>query len=570
MLEGEDRRAARRRVFYTAALVLLVLIAACSRGERPGRAAGGRPSPTGGTVTAAPATPAPAGATAAGTAAPTPAAGTGATPVARSEPRFEPGACPFRLPSGQVEGRTVTCGTVTVPEDRERPGGPVVRLAVAVFKARATAPRPEPLIWLDGGPGGPSLDNIGTVMTGSIAQSLLAERDVVLFDQRGTGYSRPSLACPELYAVKRALFTVRLSLAEQEARNVAAARACHDRLVREGVNLAAYTSAASAADVNDLRRALGYDKVNLYGVSYGTRLALTVLRDFPDIVRAAVLDSAVPLQINLYSDVAASAERAFRTLFDGCAADRACRAAFPTLEDDFYALVARLNRDPVTIALRQTLLGRSQDYLLTGDRLIAGVFQALYYTNIIPSLPRAIRRAADGSYDLLATLLGPILLDESIAWGLYFSVQCGEEVPFASLADIAAAERAVRPEIRDGLRDGSDDGGVEAFYTSCALWGVRTAAPVENEPVTSAVPVLVLSGQYDPITPPAYAELAARTLTHAFVFTFPGVGHGVFLGGLFVGGCSMRIMEAFLRDPAARPDATCIAAMRGPNWNTSR
>src|SRR5262249_29867789 len=157
-------------------------------------------------------------------------------------------------------------------------------------------------------------------------------------------------------------------------------------------------SAAGAADVNDIRLALGYDKIDLYGVSYGTRLALTVMRDFPDILRSVVLDSTVPVQADLYNDVARNAQRVFDLLFQSCAADRACNGAFPDLEDGFYQLVARLNAAPVTVQLKHPFTGKSYDFLITGNRLVGALFETFYVTSFIPGLPRVIARARAGDY----------------------------------------------------------------------------------------------------------------------------------------------------------------------------
>ncbi|HEX6305128.1 MAG TPA: alpha/beta fold hydrolase, partial [Anaerolineales bacterium] len=207
-----------------------------------------------------------------------------------------------------------------MPENRARPEGSLIQLHVAVFRSRSEEPENDPVVHLAGGPGSSSLGVAGYIL-GQGMDAILEQRDLILFDQRGTGYSQPRLDCPEREALTPTLLEGSLSQRAEQDAIVEALRECRERLTEEGVDLSAYNSAASAADVNDLRRALGYTKINLYGVSYGTRLGLTVMRDYPQAVRSAVLDSAYPPQVNLYTSLAPNAERAFNQLFAGCTAD---------------------------------------------------------------------------------------------------------------------------------------------------------------------------------------------------------------------------------------------------------
>jgi pimeloyl-ACP methyl ester carboxylesterase len=175
----------------------------------------------------------------------------------------------------------VQCGYLSVPEDHTRPQGSKIRLAIAIFKSASAHPKPDPVVYLQGGPGGPLVDALGPSFTSNSLAAWPGDRDLILLDQRGTGNSQPSLACPELTTMAHARF-------------VEAMRACHDRLVREGINLNDYTTLQSTGDVHDLVQALGYRQANLYSISYGTRLALTVMRLSPSDVRSVVLDSVFP------------------------------------------------------------------------------------------------------------------------------------------------------------------------------------------------------------------------------------------------------------------------------------
>src|ERR1051325_368575 len=293
------------------------------------------------------------------------------TPVITYQPVFEPAPCAFPVPSGY----SPECGYLVVPETRARADSRLIRLHVAIFRNRTGHPVSDPVIHLAGGPGSSSLNEAKYLFSHGL-DAVLNQRDLILFDQRGTGYSQPRLDCPEREAITPLLLGGKLSAEETGQGIVDAFRRCHDRLISEGIDLAAYNSAASAADLNDLRLALGYDKLNLYAVSYGTRLALTLMRDHPEAVRSAVLDSTYPLQVNLYTALAPNAERAFNVFFNNCAADPGCNARYPDLRTVFYQLVDQLNAQPVWIALL-TGEGR-QTVRLDGGLLIDVLFGGLY------------------------------------------------------------------------------------------------------------------------------------------------------------------------------------------------
>src|SRR5919199_4363118 len=283
-----------------------------------------------------------------GTGALRPAAGT-----QPATPRFERTACHFKLGAGIVAGRDVRCGFVVVPEDRSVPQGRTIRLAVAIFPSPHPHPAPDPFVFLQGGPGGALISDLAPLITKKKRTTdWPANRDVVLLDQRGTGLSQPSLACKETTALDYRTLNQHLNRQRQADLQVQAALQCRARLVASGINLNAYTTLADAADVADLRVALGYRALNLYSVSYGTRLALTVMRTHPRGIRSVILDSVDPPGVNAITSPLASTTRAFAVLFNSCAADAACAAAFPDLEQTFYRVVQRLNATPVTIHTR--------------------------------------------------------------------------------------------------------------------------------------------------------------------------------------------------------------------------
>ena len=473
--------------------------------------------------------------------------------------RFQPGSCDFKLPDGQDPN--ASCGHLTVPEDRGRAHGRTIRLAVAVLRATGEHRVSDPVVMLSGGPGDPALEGMMPKWTADVAAPLQAKRDLVFFDQRGTGRSQPALQCPEYTASVSAELAQPLTAEQDAAKLKSALRACHDRLVSEGVDLSAYTDAATAIDLHDLMKALGYSQWNLRGISNGTRVALTALRDEPDGIRSVVLDSTVPVQANWRADYSKDFERSLNTVFAACATDPGCNAAFPNFEQTFFTLVENLNASPITVQPTDPTTGEPFTVVITGDRLLLGVQQALYDTTLIPLLPLVITAAAGGDTALLTVAAARIAAPSANAQGVFRSDLCFEEIPFSTPDVVAMATDGVRAEIKEagviGINNLDDE--------VCAFWGARQPPALENEPVTSEVPALVLAGEYDPITPPAYGQLAAQTLANSFYFLFPGQGHGQLFNPL-APTCAIDLVAAFLDDPTQRPDGSCVDALPAPHF----
>ncbi len=462
-------------------------------------------------------------------------------PTIEYQPAFEPAECAFPVP----QGTHPDCGFLVVPENRSHPGSPLIRLHVAIFRSPSGNPAPDPVVHLAGGPGGSSLDVAGYLFQQGLGQ-ILEKRDFILFDQRGTGFSQPRLDCPEREALAPTLLEGHLPPGDQVPAILDAFRRCRDRLASQGIDLSAYNSAASAADLNDLRLALGYEKLDLYGISYGTRLALTVLRDHPEAVRSAVLDSVYPPQVNLYTSLAPNAERAFNVLFERCAASSTCSQAYPDLRRVFYDLVDQLNADPVDIHFNAG--GAERTVRLDGGLLVDVLFVGLYNAAVTAYMPRMIYAIRQGNYAILRQRL-ELYFEASTALGMQTSVQCGEEIPFSQPEEAFTAAQGVQPQIAAFY-----PASVQPLFQVCREWGLPPPDPRENLPVSSDVPALVLAGEYDPITPPAWGRMAAESLSHAFFFEYPANGHWVTRSSP----CALQMALAFWDDPATAPDASCI------------
>lgn len=458
---------------------------------------------------------------------------------------FEEGECLFIIP----DGTKPICGDLSVPEDRSDANSRTIKLHVGIFKATGRRPQPDPVIYLEGGPGGNPLETIAFVFDDWFGQ-IVKSRDVIIFDQRGTGLSDPALDCYELTDLGYSLLDKDLTKEQYLAQMLPAAQTCRDRFRAEGVNLAAYNSAANAADLNDLRIALGYQEWNLYGISYGTRLALTSMRDWPQGIRSVILDSVYPPQASEL-ELASNADRAFNELFNACAQDRRCNTSFPNLKEAFFETVNRLEANPAMVKTIDPFTGQFYDVSMDGEAMISTLFQVMYQTSRLPDLPKMIYAAyedeeyADWVYEATFSLFA----HEFMSDGMYYSVQCHEELGFNSREDLDNSDLEF-PEQLDVFGDAS-------LLDVCALWDSGKAGPIENEPVVSDIPALVMAGQFDPVTPPYYAEETAKNLSQSYYFEFPAMGHGVSIDD----GCPQAMVLEFLNDPSKQPNSRCIARM---------
>lgn len=414
--------------------------------------------------------------------------------ISAQQAAFEESDCPFDEPSNV----TIDCGYLTVPENYDEPDGTQIRLAVAIARHPSGNPEPDPIIYLEGGPGGSPLEYLYLTFANQFEPLFEANRDIIIIDQRGIGHSEPALDCPEVQALNIELFDYELdgeTLSQDDVDTLLldAFIACGEDLSIEN-DLSAYNSASNAADIESLRLALDYEQINLWGISYGTRLALTMMRDYPDAIRSVIIDSVYSPDVNLYTGMPENAARAFDMLFESCAADEACNETYPNLREVFFDTVAELNENPVRVNAPNPFTGEIyEDVVLNGDGLIGLIFQLLYDSDSLAVLPQLIYQADEGDFTLYGIVLGSFISQQGvISNGMHFAVQCQEEVSFTEHGEIDEAW-ADYPEY-NGLADDDNE-----LFDLCAAFS-GTSPAIENEAVVSDIPTLVTAGQFDPIT----------------------------------------------------------------------
>lgn len=410
-------------------------------------------------------------------------------------------------------GETLRCGTLEVPEDREHPEGRRLSLPVIVLPAIDGASGGPPLFELLGGPG------LGaTIAVDVFANDLRPLRsvgDVVLIDQRGSGVGPSALACPELDEIGADLVP-----------DAAARRRCRDTLA-ERADLRFYGTVEAARDLEDARVALGYDRINLEALSYGTRVAQVYLHLFGANVRAAVLFGTIAPDTHIPEEFAEHAQRVIDAIVEDCARDAACATAYPALREQLDALATSLPASISRTAFTEWV--RHQLYSAAGAA----------------RLPATIAAAASGDFTAFegAAPLGQGQFREA----LRLTITCSEDVP---AIDLPVAIARSRQTWFGAAR-------LESDFAACTDWPRAPVDPLVGEVVASDVPVLVIAGERDPVTPPEHAVRATKRLPHALVVQVPGLAHEPDLGAE----CLLALELAFLRAPDAPVDASCASAL---------
>lgn len=424
------------------------------------------------------------------------------------------------------------CGLLPRRLDPDNPQSETIDLKVAVVPALNLEPEPDPLVPLAGGPGQGAISFYAG--HSQAFEYVRRNRDILLVDQRGTGESA-RLDCPADEELVEGRFSIE--------KTIEATKECLEGLPHDP---RFFTTSVAVRDLEAVRRALGYPALNLYGVSYGTRVAQHFARRYPDVVNSIVLDGVVPPQLALGPNIAIEAQRALERVFNRCEQDSRCNERFPDLAETFSRLTAKLTKKPVKLRAAEPVTGRYDSVEFGADELAAALRLLAYHPNTIAIIPLLIAEAEAGNTRPLVAQfqMNVSELSDSIALGMHNAVMCTEDAPYYDnlLIDRDALQSSYIGPMQ-----------LEALTAICSVW---PSGPIDDDfkrPLATDTPVLMLSGSADPVTPPEYADMAAIALKKAWLLTMPHQGHGQLAVG-----CTPRILEQFIANEGlAGVDTSC-------------
>lgn len=434
----------------------------------------------------------------------------------------------------------VRCGMLEVYEDRNGKSGRKIALKIVVFPATGPDKQPDPLFYIPGGPGSSATEDAPYIAEDFA--KIREHRDLVFVDQRGTGGSNP-LNC-DLFnpADVRSYLGDYFPLPE--------VRKCRKQLEPKA-NLKLYTTTIAMDDLDEVRAALGYDQINIIGGSYGTRAAQVYLKLHPSHVRAIILHGVSPTNQFMPRDFPQHTERALNGVVTECATDDGCRSAFPNLAAEVQSVLAKLLSGPVEVELKRSQ-AESIRINLSRDLAAEAIRYMLYQPGAASRIPLFVHLAAQGNFGPLAE--AAVSYREQIVAtgsnGMYLSVTCAEDLPL-----IKPGEGE-----RNGVNTFLGDYRLRQQRAACALWPRGKIPNNYTEPTRSKVPALIVTGQWDPVTPPIYGDTAAKYLIQSLHVVVPHGGHG--FNGLNGLACINNLMVSFIeRGTAAGLDTSCVSAI---------
>ncbi len=426
-------------------------------------------------------------------------------------------------------GIKARCGTMLRPENPEDPGSPEIELRVAVVPALNLNPESDAIVPIAGGPGQGSVEFYSNYR--GAFEPVRRNRDILLIDQRGTGESA-RMDCP--IDDDALLFEGDLSIDD----TVEFIGECLESLPHDP---RFFTTSVAVTDLEAVRQALGYSALNLYGVSYGTRVAQHFARQYPDSTRTVVIDGVVPPQIALGPEIATESQKAVDRTLARCAADEACNERFPDIEATFARIVAELREAPVAVSVPHPNTGRAEEISFGAGEAAGAVRLLAYHPNTIALLPLFIHEAGEGNWAPLASqyMMTAIAMTDALALGMHNAVMCTEDLPFfdRTTIDYDSIEASYMGSFQ-----------LEALEAICSTWPEGPIDDGFKVPLSTDIPFLLLSGDADPITPPRYAEMAAADLTNSAHLVGAHQGHGQIAVG-----CTSRLVADFVdsADPGA-------------------
>lgn len=452
------------------------------------------------------------------------------------------------------EDQEYTFGYLEVLENRNKPSGNRIKLPIYIFKSRSKYPKPNPILYTVGGPGYTSMRASQYMKY----YKYLDDRDFILFEQRGTQFAVPSLDCPEWAHAVYESNLPNFDTTKTDSLFQKAAKMCNERLRKNGIDLNSYTTNQIAADINDLINVLGIKKYNLLTMSYSTKIAQVLIRDYPDKIRSVVMDSPLPLEVNYDEESVQNLLESIKTLLIDCENDEKCNSAYPNLKKRFFEYLEEKTENPLIVEVENPENGKLETFYLKGMDLIT-VFTSAS-TGSVPNIPLEINKLLNNDLSSVKKQLQYLFQEPGggIGKGMRLSVWCAEENPFNSQEKIAL-ETNKYPAVK-GLSP-------TVFGNEiCNIWNVQKVSDIENESVKSDIPTLLISGEYDNETPVKWARLMTNNLTNSHHLIFKGWKHGPTTN--WSNPCAMLAANDFFNNPTIKPNPECFAEITSAVFKT--
>ncbi|NAS31050.1 alpha/beta fold hydrolase [Flavobacteriaceae bacterium R38] len=434
-------------------------------------------------------------------------------------------------------------GYLEVPENRTLNNGKTIKLAYVVLKARNQNAKKNPVLYLQGGPGAPTL-----IMANFFRNnSLRNERDIVLMDQRGTGAS--NAICSTIGNDMIGILAKDLTPEGEYQEMLKLLSECRSEVKKNNIDVSGYNSRENAADYEDLRKELGYEKWNVFGGSYGSRLAMTIMRDFPESVRSSTIFGIFAPETNLYANLVSNFKQSLFGVFEACENDPDCNQRYPDIKSQFFKTLNTLEQEPFSFRYN------GEAFILNPQDMLLLTHQMLYSRSTMGLIPSFVKAINEGNSDVVRRALRPTAnVSNLINFAMNMSMNAHDEIPFNNQANFLEDLKR-NPEFAPG----------PAYFNSDAKlveqWHSYRANAYENQPVVSDIPTFILNGRLDPVTPSQNARQAAKSLSNSYFAEFEMEGHS------FFNSCFFEMSQQFLDHPDKQPDMSCINNDVRIDWN---
>ncbi len=451
---------------------------------------------------------------------------------------------------------TAECGVLTVPEDYSKPDGRKVKLPFIIYRANEPNASTSPLVITGGGGPGVSLgvsEQNKDAFSDSFymhwyASTIDAGRDLILIDNRGVGSSIPRLTCPEVTEVDLATLGKHLTVADVVKLTKESYSACRNRLIDQDIDISQYQIINSVEDLEELRKGLRVEQFNVYGASYGTRVSLEYERRYPNSVRTLILDGVYPQSVITYESDSRLSSEAMLRVIKKCEENKSCFDKFGfNFAERLTAFLNQLDNEPVTVHVTNPVDYSSIKVLVTPDVFFDSLYNMMYDANLIAYMPKYLYATFRGSTDYLTEMVRDYyvsdLLDVSFDVGAYASYSCFDEIPFSNY-DVARNALNKYP-----FQYHSNKYTFEMVQAMCEAWDVPIADREFKVAYKIDTPVLIYSGELDPVTPAELADIVAKSARKSWRLKWTNIAHGV----MFSSDCSDWTAQEFLSDPESDP-----------------